>query len=280
MKIATTIQISQESTANNTICLSSFFEDHIIINRSVLPAEKSSFQTDLSPNTDKVAPSNPMSDKTNETFGTASAQGDSKQSSSLMEMLEIATAKISKKSKITREGAILNNIGSAPVTIKTGRWTVEEHEQFLEGISKRNKDWISVARYVPTRDISQVRSHAQKYLMKKGKDLPIPLKNTAIKKTEETSTCNKVDESKTSENKETETIPSVPLLDAKVVGKNSQRVCLPSLNLVCPIPVRPVWTMRPNVLHQSAFVPTNSNFAFSPSCRILLPMPMHFPQRK
>eukprot|EP00184_Porphyridium_aerugineum_P006019 CAMPEP_0184695944 /NCGR_PEP_ID=MMETSP0313-20130426/3397_1 /TAXON_ID=2792 /ORGANISM="Porphyridium aerugineum, Strain SAG 1380-2" /LENGTH=578 /DNA_ID=CAMNT_0027154473 /DNA_START=523 /DNA_END=2259 /DNA_ORIENTATION=- len=46
-------------------------------------------------------------------------------------------------------------------------WTSEEHELFLEGVKKfGRRDARSVAQYVGSRSISQVRSHAQKYFQR------------------------------------------------------------------------------------------------------------------
>lgn len=47
-----------------------------------------------------------------------------------------------------------------------GRWTKEEHKLFLEGLDLHGKKWKEVAGVVGTRDVIQVRSHAQKFLKK------------------------------------------------------------------------------------------------------------------
>jgi len=44
-----------------------------------------------------------------------------------------------------------------------GRWEIEEHIQFLEGIKKHGKNWKLVEKHVPSRTGSQIRSHAQKF---------------------------------------------------------------------------------------------------------------------
>jgi SHAQKYF class myb-like DNA-binding protein len=49
---------------------------------------------------------------------------------------------------------------------KEGRWTPEEHERFVKALSLYGKDWKQVEKYVGTRTVLQVRSHAQKYLLK------------------------------------------------------------------------------------------------------------------
>lgn len=52
----------------------------------------------------------------------------------------------------------------------SGRWTKEEHLRFVEGLKKFGKNWKSIEEYVGTRNGAQVRSHAQKYFNKLGKD--------------------------------------------------------------------------------------------------------------
>jgi len=44
-----------------------------------------------------------------------------------------------------------------------GRWTVDEHVQFLQGLKKHGKNWKLVERHVPSRTGPQIRSHAQKF---------------------------------------------------------------------------------------------------------------------
>ena len=46
-----------------------------------------------------------------------------------------------------------------------GRWSKEEHMQFLLGLSKYGKDWKHVQEFIQTRTRNQVRSHAQKYFL-------------------------------------------------------------------------------------------------------------------
>jgi SHAQKYF class myb-like DNA-binding protein len=48
----------------------------------------------------------------------------------------------------------------------TGRWTLEEHRQFLHAIEIHGKSWKKVASCVKTRSVVQVRTHAQKYFQK------------------------------------------------------------------------------------------------------------------
>jgi len=51
-----------------------------------------------------------------------------------------------------------------------GRWTKEEHQRFVDGLKKFGKNWKLIEDYVGTRSGSQIRSHAQKYFIKMGKD--------------------------------------------------------------------------------------------------------------
>ena len=43
----------------------------------------------------------------------------------------------------------------------TGRWTIDEHEAFVRGLSLYGREWKRVAQIIPTRTAAQVRSHAQ-----------------------------------------------------------------------------------------------------------------------
>ena len=47
-----------------------------------------------------------------------------------------------------------------------GRWTKEEQRRFAEAVLKFGNDWKNIQNYVSSRNITQVRSHAQKFLMK------------------------------------------------------------------------------------------------------------------
>jgi SHAQKYF class myb-like DNA-binding protein len=47
-----------------------------------------------------------------------------------------------------------------------GRWTKEEQNRFAEAVLKYGNDWKNIQNFVATRNITQVRSHAQKFLMK------------------------------------------------------------------------------------------------------------------
>lgn len=50
-----------------------------------------------------------------------------------------------------------------------GRWSAEEHRQFLRGIEKYGKNYKMVKTLIPTRNITQIRTHGQKYFQKVAK---------------------------------------------------------------------------------------------------------------
>ena len=43
---------------------------------------------------------------------------------------------------------------------KTGRWTDEEHQLFLEALLIHGKDWDLIESHIKTRDAAHARSHA------------------------------------------------------------------------------------------------------------------------
>ena len=47
--------------------------------------------------------------------------------------------------------------------LKSGRWTDEEHQLFLQGLEQYGKIWKMIATLVKSRTIVQVRSHGQKH---------------------------------------------------------------------------------------------------------------------
>ncbi|KAG6609426.1 LHY protein [Phytophthora cinnamomi] len=59
--------------------------------------------------------------------------------------------------------------GAATQSIRGGRWTADEHERFLEGFRIHGHKWKRVQQVVRTRSVTQVRTHAQKYLLKVAK---------------------------------------------------------------------------------------------------------------
>jgi len=57
--------------------------------------------------------------------------------------------------------------------IKNGRWTEEEHKKFINAILLFGNDWKEVESYIITRNSTQARSHAQKFLIKLKRKLEI-----------------------------------------------------------------------------------------------------------
>lgn len=53
--------------------------------------------------------------------------------------------------------------GVTSIEKSTGRWTAQEHEAFINGLSMYGREWKRVVQLIPTRTSAQVRSHAQKY---------------------------------------------------------------------------------------------------------------------
>ena len=49
---------------------------------------------------------------------------------------------------------------------RIGRWSPEEHELFLEALRIYAKDWTMIELHVKTRDVTNIRAHAQKFLLK------------------------------------------------------------------------------------------------------------------
>lgn len=47
-----------------------------------------------------------------------------------------------------------------------GRWTLEEHQRFLQGLEMHGKSWTRIALMIPSRNVIQVRTHAQKFFKK------------------------------------------------------------------------------------------------------------------
>ena len=63
---------------------------------------------------------------------------------------------------------------------KTGRWTHEEHQKFVEAIFIYGNDWKIVQKHIGTRTSTQARSHAQKFLIRLKKKLQIKSENDKI----------------------------------------------------------------------------------------------------
>ncbi|KAL0478276.1 hypothetical protein AKO1_008518 [Acrasis kona] len=62
---------------------------------------------------------------------------------------------------------VLEEDKQTEIKYQTGKWSEEEHEQFLRGLNEFGHQWSLIARYhVKTRERSQIASHAQKYFKK------------------------------------------------------------------------------------------------------------------
>lgn len=48
-----------------------------------------------------------------------------------------------------------------------GRWTSKEHKKFLKGMAVLGNKWQEIANYIGTRTPTQVRTHAQKYFLRR-----------------------------------------------------------------------------------------------------------------
>ena len=70
------------------------------------------------------------------------------------------------------------------MSYKNGYWSSKEHHQFLKGYAKHGKDWESVAKYVPTRSLKQVKNHGTYWLSIRspGKSHPFSPKAIKVKK--------------------------------------------------------------------------------------------------
>eukprot|EP00904_Undaria_pinnatifida_P007734 jgi/Undpi1/4090/HiC_scaffold_16.g07457.m1 len=56
--------------------------------------------------------------------------------------------------------------GGVRSTINKRRWTKHEHFLFLQGLELHGRDWKHISSLVETRNVKQVRAHAQKYFLK------------------------------------------------------------------------------------------------------------------
>ena len=50
-----------------------------------------------------------------------------------------------------------------------GRWTKTEHDRFMKGLEKYGRDWVAVQKIVKSRNLAQIRSHAQKTFRRMSK---------------------------------------------------------------------------------------------------------------
>lgn len=60
----------------------------------------------------------------------------------------------------------INDSSTDSENSNNGRWSKEEQQRFAEAVLNYGNDWKNIQNYVSSRNITQVRSHAQKFLMK------------------------------------------------------------------------------------------------------------------
>jgi SHAQKYF class myb-like DNA-binding protein len=78
--------------------------------------------------------------------------------------------KVSPGNKRKRSGSSVSASSQKSKGQSSGRWTQEEHQDFLEGLTECGREWKKVALCIPTRTSAQIRSHAQKYFAKLQRD--------------------------------------------------------------------------------------------------------------
>jgi len=57
----------------------------------------------------------------------------------------------------------VHNSDPPPEHLKRGRWTKDEHDKFLKGMTMWPKEWKRITSLIGTRTVLQVRTHAQKF---------------------------------------------------------------------------------------------------------------------
>ena len=68
------------------------------------------------------------------------------------------------------------------MNLSNGRWTRQERIKFAESIYRFGMDWKKIKEYIATRNVKQLRSHAQKFLYKLKNDKFIEKKGLDFKK--------------------------------------------------------------------------------------------------
>lgn len=75
-------------------------------------------------------------------------------------------ATLEKSEEIKKKKDMTDKEKESNMKFKTGRWTDEEHELFLEGLRMYEKDWELIQQHVKTRGIANIRAHGQKFFEK------------------------------------------------------------------------------------------------------------------
>jgi SHAQKYF class myb-like DNA-binding protein len=52
---------------------------------------------------------------------------------------------------------------------RDGKWSPNEHDQFLTALQTYGRNWKEISKVLKTRDATQVRSHAQKFYLRNEK---------------------------------------------------------------------------------------------------------------
>jgi len=65
-----------------------------------------------------------------------------------------------------------NKKSRKPYTVSKQRenWTNDEHSKFLEALKLFDRDWKQIEKFIGTKNVIQIRSHAQKYFLKVQKN--------------------------------------------------------------------------------------------------------------
>jgi len=66
----------------------------------------------------------------------------------------------------TDDDSSVSGNNEVPENTTSGRWSAQEHNMFLNGLKIHGKGWKKIAEMIQTRNVVQVRTHAQKYFQK------------------------------------------------------------------------------------------------------------------
>ena len=70
------------------------------------------------------------------------------------------------KTKYKQSKKVITNKNTSDKNYSTGRWQIDEHQRFIDGVIKYGNNWRLVQKYIGTRTGTQTRSHAQKFFEK------------------------------------------------------------------------------------------------------------------